>query len=955
MPDNNRLLLIEFHAQRSRDWWGLWNRGCPIAKLHAHFPQIDRKQNRYLMIFDSFKADWKFNSHKEVQSCFLRFILEMEPYWANDLLDGYFGITLTYSGLSQHHQKALPRLCIVPVKDENEGFLIEQKARIAKAAWSLLSDSCRELPELPQDIIGANGMYSIMSWVMETFGALSIGLRSSSGVNGISDELQLMRFKGGKNYCLGRKIRYGSETLVVRGTFDTSLDLRLIHSDVVFQGMDGINLSEVEDLPTLSYLSEKQRKTTRRSDKSTNWDAIDYTWMSLVSNLNKLHNSRVEANFTFAFVSELLERYTTSIPVFLEKKNRKSATYKLDMDMIHPAWGELKYLNAVEFADLAFEDSDGEIALNRVFDPFTWSKHHLHKLPKQNNEPHTIEVEKIAGVSGDSWPKSAYIKISNNGNKTLALRKQSLLQRASHLFNIRQRFSKSKAWLDHHEAFTRNHEFGADWRLKSSGPFQLIQGPPGTGKTWTSTRLVEDILESNPGARILVCSKEHLALDHLTESIQEALSNCSSDSVVRISSSSSLNRDSDGFERPKWHERAEKYWDSIVEESDNSTELETIIHGKGEMKKPWIYAAYIDEASVICTTTTDLYLLQNLQKETPAVYDFCIVEEAGKSYLSELIGALAMSRNWILVGDHMQLPPYQIAQSRDNYRSSIEFIAEWADMSKKERPRDLGFAAEQLIKLNYTHLWGTLPEKDIQAYIDEYMDESFEPFKNAYDTLKERNSTHFLPEQRRMFQQLSDLIGTIFYDTAFEWKKENQLSKSDLPAFFQNHGRLIFIDTPHASVEKKWKETIDSRRSRKNEQEAKLVLDTLQLIGPGHQVVVLTPYNGQVNILQRKISELYPSVKVQSTDGFQGKEADFIILSLVRNNILTGRRRWGFVSDPHRLNVALSRAREGLVVISSQQHIAESVFDTGNNHLQQVLQYIRKNGSLLNHDQLGGS
>ena len=956
---------MEFHAQRARDWWGLWNRGCPIAKLHAHFPQIEGKHKRYLMIFDSFNKDWKFNSSKEVQLCFLRFILEMEAYWTNELLDGYFGITLTYPGLSQHHQMALPRLCIIPVKSENEGHLLGQKVSIVKAAWDLLCDYC-ELPPIPENLVQTKNMHPLISWLLQTFGALSIPLHDKSKAGEMKGNLHFMNVKGCNRYCLGRIGSGWGGVIVLQGTSDTNLILKFTQPwnfyDMVDiglgnggDGMEGISLEEIDDFPPLPFLSKKERKRIRSSDKITNWNALDHTWMSLVSNLNNNHNSRVEANFTYAFVSELLESYNASIPVILKEKNRKNATYKLDMEKIHPSWGELQYRNAVEFADLAFEDNDGGIALNQVFDPFTWSKKHLHKLSQnQNNEPHTIQVEKISGVSDNHWPKVAFMKISSNGDRTLAKRKKSLLQRASTLFNIRQRFSKNNAWLNHHEAFTRNLEFGSDWRLNSSGPFQLIQGPPGTGKTWTSTRLVEDILEANPAARILVCSKEHLALDHLTESIQEALSNSVNKPVVRISSSSNLNRETDAYIRPKWHEQAEMYWDSILQNVVDPNELNKIIHGNGGMKKPWSYAAYIDEANVICTTSTDLYLLDNLRKEKPAIFDYCIVEEAGKSYLSELIGALALSRNWILVGDHMQLPPYQIVQSRANYRKCIEFTLKWWGMPKKDKPRDLGFGETQLARLTQTHMWGAIPDKKIEAYIDDYMNESFEPFKDAYNFLKERNGTHFLPEQRRMFRILSDLIANIFYDTTFDWKKENETPDSELPNFFKNHGRLIFIDTPHASVEKKWKEAIDNRRSRKNEAEAELVLEVIHSIGPGHKIVVLTPYNGQVNILRRLISEHYPLIEVQSTDGFQGKEADFIILSLVRNNILTGRSRWGFVTDPHRLNVALSRAREGLVIVSSQQQITESKFDEGDNHLQQVLEYIQNNGTIIDQNKLGG-
>ena len=50
-----------------------------------------------------------------------------------------------------------------------------------------------------------------------------------------------------------------------------------------------------------------------------------------------------------------------------------------------------------------------------------------------------------------------------------------------------------------------------------------LQGPPGTGKTWTACQIVKEILRDNPCARILVSSKEHLALDHLSNRIREEL------------------------------------------------------------------------------------------------------------------------------------------------------------------------------------------------------------------------------------------------------------------------------------------------------------------------------------------------------------------------------------------------------------------------------------------------
>ena len=127
----------------------------------------------------------------------------------------------------------------------------------------------------------------------------------------------------------------------------------------------------------------------------------------------------------------------------------------------------------------------------------------------------------------------------------------------------------------------------------------------------------------------------------------------------------------------------------------------------------------------------------------------------------------------------------------------------------------------------------------------------------------------------------------------------------------------------------------------------------LQLAEGGHDVVFLSPYRGQVESFETMIPKNLRQF-VRTVDQFQGREADFIVLSLVRNNARTGSLgRWGFVSKPNRLNVALSRAREGLIILTSVQHIVDTDWQYGE-HIASMLENIRVRGRILTVDELGG-
>lgn len=97
-------------------------------------------------------------------------------------------------------------------------------------------------------------------------------------------------------------------------------------------------------------------------------------------------------------------------------------------------------------------------------------------------------------------------------------------------------------------------------------------------------------------------------------------------------------------------------------------------------------------------------------------------------------------------------------------------------------------------------------------------------------------------------------------------------------------------------------------------------------------VGVVTPYSGQVRLLRRLLGSTVNNnsghrlpgkggLEVASVDGYQGREKEVVILSCVRSSRHGGI---GFLADPRRLNVALTRAKRGLIVIGDRDTLSRN-------------------------------
>jgi regulator of nonsense transcripts 1 len=113
----------------------------------------------------------------------------------------------------------------------------------------------------------------------------------------------------------------------------------------------------------------------------------------------------------------------------------------------------------------------------------------------------------------------------------------------------------------------------------------------------------------------------------------------------------------------------------------------------------------------------------------------------------------------------------------------------------------------------------------------------------------------------------------------------------------------------------------ESGSSRSNMDEAGVTIKILEgLLAPGdlqpEDIGIISPYAGQVRLIRDLVDDRYEGLEIKTVDGYQGREKEVIVMSTVRSN---DDGKVGFLSDARRLNVAMTRAKRGLIVIGDDR------------------------------------
>ncbi|XP_067902110.1 DNA-binding protein SMUBP-2 isoform X2 [Heterodontus francisci] len=424
----------------------------------------------------------------------------------------------------------------------------------------------------------------------------------------------------------------------------------------------------------------------------------------------------------------------------------------------------------------------------------------------------------------------------------------------------------------------------------------IIHGPPGTGKT---TTVVEIILQAvKQGLKVLCCAPSNVAVDNLVARLAqfktqvlrlghparllESIHRHSLDAVLTHSDNTQIVMD------------IRKDIDQAFAKMKKAQDRGEKVHFRGEIKtlrkelrarEEAAIVQILKKASVVLATNTGASNDGPLKLLSDDYFDLVVIDECAQALEASCWIPLMKAPKCILAGDHKQLPPTIISHK----------------------------AAANGLSLS-------LMERLIQRFGEQVV--------------------RMLTVQYRMHDAIMQWASKQMYHgrlTAYKMVAEHLLK--DLPGVVSTEETkipLLLIDTSGCGL---LELDEDDELSKGNEGEVQIVTMHIQALTEAgvhpKDIAVIAPYNLQVQLLRKKLSNQHPELEIKSVDGFQGREKEAVVLSLVRSN-RTGEV--GFLAEDRRINVAVTRARRHLMVVCDTRTVSTHLF------LKSLVDYMTEHG-----------
>ncbi|KAG9761457.1 DNA helicase, partial [Aureobasidium melanogenum] len=427
----------------------------------------------------------------------------------------------------------------------------------------------------------------------------------------------------------------------------------------------------------------------------------------------------------------------------------------------------------------------------------------------------------------------------------------------------------------------------------------LIHGPPGSGKTHTLIELIRQCLKK--GLRLLVCGPSNISVDNIVERLSPhkvpmvrlghparllpGVLNHSLDILTRTSDAAALVKDIRNEMDAK---------QASIRKTRNGRERKAIYGEIKELRKDYrqreaaCVSSLVRESKVVLATLHGAggFHLKSQQ------FDVVIVDEASQALEAQCWVPLLSSgaSKLILAGDHLQLPPTIKSSSSKSTKQNSTTGQGGVDLETTlfDRMLDLyGDSIKRMLTIQYR-----MHEK-INAFPSAAL---YESKLMAAESVKAR------------------LLKDLPYDV-------EETEDTTEPVVFWDTQGGEFHEKTDDDDEPKSKSSLLGE-SKSNELEAAIVKKHAQsLVDAGvkaEDIAVVTPYNGQLAVLSQLLKERFVGIELGSIDGFQGREKEAVVVSLVRSN---SEHEVGFLAEKRRLNVAMTRPKRHLCVVGDSETV----------------------------------